>query len=231
MAQTDFYQNFALLIRWIHVIAGITWIGHLYFFNFVNGPVQGKLDGPTKKLLNPQLMPRALFWFRWGAMITFIMGLILFSMIYMYRGNGQFGPSTLFTAGQGDFLVADRAWWIILGMTCGTIMWFNVWFIIWPRQKIIQAGIRDGKPAPPELAKTATLASKINTYLSGPMLFGMLAPSHYGSINPLTAIIAIGLGLFAIWRGYQISARAGAAFATEGAAAAKPAEAAAEAKK
>jgi uncharacterized membrane protein len=104
-------------------------------------------------------------------------------------------------------------------------MWFNVWFVIWPRQKIIQAGVRDGKPAPPELAKTATLASKINTYLSGPMLFGMLAPNHYGSINLLTAAIAIGLGLLAIWRGYQISATAGASFATEGAGAAKPAEA------
>jgi uncharacterized membrane protein len=197
------------------------------------------MDGPTKKLVNPQLMPRALFWFRWGAMITFIMGLILFTMIYMYKGNGEFGPSAVFTAGTGDFLISDRAWWILLGMVCGTIMWFNVWFVIWPRQKVIQAGVRDGKPAPPEMAKTAALASKINTYLSGPMLFGMLAPNHYGSINIVTAVIAIGLGLLVIWRGYALSTTAAASFATEGggaaapkpAEAAKPAEAVAEAKK
>src|SRR5438477_12039865 len=83
--------------RWLHVLAGIVWIGHLYFFNFVNGPFQGKLDGPTKKIVNPQLMPRALFWFRWGAMFTLIFGLILFTMLYMYTpGFGstpaKFGP-------------------------------------------------------------------------------------------------------------------------------------------
>jgi len=93
MALSDFVSNVELLVRWIHVIAGIVWIGHLYFFNFVNAPLQGKLDGPTKKLVNPQLMPRALFWFRWGAMITFLMGLTLFTMIYMYSPGRGFGPS------------------------------------------------------------------------------------------------------------------------------------------
>ncbi len=234
MAQTDFYSNFHMLIRWLHVIAGITWIGHLYFFNFVNGGVQAKLDGPTKKLVNPQLMPRALFWFRWGAMITLLAGLTLFTMIYMYTPGRGFGPSIQW-AGP-DEAISERAIWITIGMTCGIIMWFNVWFVIWPRQKIIQAGVRDGKPAPPELAKTATLASKINTYLSGPMLFGMLAPSHYGSINLVTAVVAIGLGLFAIWWAYRGSATAGASFATAGPApaatpAAAPAAAPAEAKK
>jgi uncharacterized membrane protein len=229
MAQTDFYSNFHLLIRWIHVIAGITWIGHLYFFNFVNGPMQGKLDGPTKKVLNPQLMPRALWWFRWGAMITFLMGLTLFTMIYMYTPGRGFGPSIQW-AGP-DEAISERALWIVIGMACGFVMWFNVWFVIWPRQKIIQAGIRDGVPADPELAKTATLASKINTYLSGPMLFGMLAPSHYGSINIPTAIVAIGLGLFAIWWAYRGAPVAGAAFATEGKAGGAPAAAPAEAKK
>jgi len=55
------------IFRWLHVFAGIVWIGHLYFFNWVNGPLQAKLDGPTKKVVNPELMPRALYWFRWGA--------------------------------------------------------------------------------------------------------------------------------------------------------------------
>lgn len=71
-----------LLFRWIHVIAGITWIGHLYFFNWVNGPFQGKIDGPTKRAVNPELMPRALFWFRWGAAWTWITGILLAGLIY-----------------------------------------------------------------------------------------------------------------------------------------------------
>jgi len=71
-----------LLFRWAHIVAGIVWIGMLYFFNFVNGPVQGKLDGPTKKALNPELMPRALFWFRWGAAWTWITGILLAGLVY-----------------------------------------------------------------------------------------------------------------------------------------------------
>ncbi len=226
MALTDLYSNIHLLIRWLHVIAGITWIGHLYFFNFVNGPMQGKLDGPTKKLLNPQLMPRALFWFRWGAMITLLAGLTLFCMVYMDWANGV-KMSSLWTAGPNDFVISQRAWWIVIGMTCGIVMWFNVWFMIWPRQKRIQAAVRDGTKPDAEEVRIAGLASKVNTYLSGPMLFGMLAPNHYGSINPLTAIIAIALGLFAIWYAYQGAPKAGAAFATEGKGAAAPAAAAA----
>ena len=61
-----------VLFRWIHVLAGVIWIGHLYFFNFVNIPFQGKLDGPTKKAVNPELLPRALWWFRWGAAWTWV---------------------------------------------------------------------------------------------------------------------------------------------------------------
>jgi uncharacterized membrane protein len=71
-----------LFFRWIHVIAGIIWIGHLYFFNWVNGPFQGKMDGPTKRAVNPELMPRALFWFRWGAAWTWITGVLLAGLIY-----------------------------------------------------------------------------------------------------------------------------------------------------
>jgi uncharacterized membrane protein len=71
-----------LFFRWAHVVAGITWIGLLYFFNWVNGPFQGKIDGPTKKLVNPELMPRALYWFRWGAAWTWITGILLGGLIY-----------------------------------------------------------------------------------------------------------------------------------------------------
>ena len=70
------------VFRWMHIFAGILWIGHLYFFNFVNGPFQGKIDGPTKRAVNPELMPRALFWFRWGAAWTWITGFLLAGIIY-----------------------------------------------------------------------------------------------------------------------------------------------------
>jgi len=217
MALSDFNSNLELLVRWIHVIAGITWIGHLYFFNFVNGPVQGKLDGPTKKLVNPQLMPRALFWFRWGAMITFVMGLILFTLIYMYTPGRGFGPSALFSGPDG---ITNRAIWILMGMTFGFIMWFNVWFVIWPAQQKIQAAVRDGTAPDAALVKRAASASKFNTYASGPMLFGMLAPAHYGAINAVTAIVAIAVALAVIWQLYRVAPTAAANFATDG----KPAE-------
>ena len=73
------------LLRWIHIIAGITWIGHLYFFNWVNGPFQAKLDGPTKKTVNPELLPRALFWFRWGAAWTWVTGVLLLGIVYYHQ--------------------------------------------------------------------------------------------------------------------------------------------------
>ena len=78
-----------LLFRWAHVVAGVIWIGHLYFFNWVNGPFQSKLDGPTKKIVNPELMPRALFWFRWGAAWTWITGILLAVLVY-YHGKVVF---------------------------------------------------------------------------------------------------------------------------------------------
>jgi uncharacterized membrane protein len=74
------------IFRWLHVFAGIIWIGHLYFFNWVNGPLQAKLDGPTKKAVVPELMPRALYWFRWGAAYTWITGVLLLAIIY-YHGR------------------------------------------------------------------------------------------------------------------------------------------------
>ncbi len=81
-----------LVFRWLHVVAGIIWIGLLYFFNFVNGPFQGKIDGPTKKLVNPELMPRALYWFRWGAAWTWISGFVLAGIIYYQTKQVLFDP-------------------------------------------------------------------------------------------------------------------------------------------
>lgn len=205
MALGDFYSNFHIIICWIHVLAGITWIGHLYFFNFVNIPFQSAIDDATKKAANPQLILRALWWFRWGAMTTFIAGLILFTLNYMYTPGVGFGPTSLFSDYDG---LTGRAIWIMLGMLFGTIMWFNVWFIIWPTQKAIFGGKFSGD-ALAAARKKAGLASRINTYLSGPMLFGMLAAPHYGSFNLLTFIIFIVIAKLAIWVAYKMSAMAG----------------------
>ena len=205
MALSDLYTNVQLLLRWIHVIAGLVWIGHLYFFNFVNIPFQGTIGADIKKTVNPQLLPRALWWFRWGAMTTFIAGLLLFTQLYMYS-NRSFGPTSLFFDEQG---LTGRAIWILMGMIFGTIMWFNVWFIIWPAQQKIIRGVRDGAPAAPALPKRAALTSRVNTYLSAPMLFGMLGATHYGGINLVTAVVAIALGLVAIWWAYKTSPKVG----------------------
>jgi uncharacterized membrane protein len=195
MALGDLYSNVALLVRWLHVIAGITWIGLLYFFNFVNVPLQGALDDAGKKAVNPKLMPRALWWFRWGAMLTFVAGVTLFVLTYWYTPGEGFGANNTFLKLGGG--MSDRASWILMGMAFGTIMWFNVWFIIWPAQVKLLTGKAGDKAA--ALKKRAGLASRVNTYFSGPMLFGMLAPAHYGASNTLTLLVAVALGLFAIW--------------------------------
>ena len=80
------------IFRWFHILAGIIWIGHLYFFNFVNGPYQGVIDAETKKKSNPELLPRALFWFRWGAAWTWITGILLLLLVYYpgWRGGLMF---------------------------------------------------------------------------------------------------------------------------------------------
>lgn len=201
----DLYSNLHLLVRWLHVLAGITWIGHLYFFNFVNVPLQGALDDATKKAMNPQLMPRALWWFRWGAMITFLAGLVLFVLVYFYTPGVGLGPtSLLMETGR----LTDRAMWILFGMLLGFIMWFNVWMIIWPTQRRLLTG---KVPADQVAAqrKKAFLASRINTYLSGPMLFGMLAPSHYGTMDAKVLVGVVGLALAAVFWAIKTSPKVG----------------------
>src|SRR5262245_27696567 len=86
------------IFRWMHVFAGIIWIGHLYFFNWVNGPFSAKLDAPTRKAVVPELMPRALYWFRWGAAYTWITGVLLLMMVY-YHGQQALATGAIWTAG------------------------------------------------------------------------------------------------------------------------------------
>jgi uncharacterized membrane protein len=206
MALGDWYGVIHILVRWLHVIAGITWIGMLYFFNFVNVPLQAALDDAGKKAVNPKLMPRALWWFRWGAMITFLAGLILFTWVYMYAPGAGFGPTSAFLEPGGA--ISSRGWWIMIGMTLGTIMWFNVWFIIMPAQRKILGGKASAEELP-SIRRRAYLTSRTNTYLSGPMLFGMLAPNHFGALDLPTLLVFTAIALALIWHAIKFSGKVG----------------------
>jgi len=186
----DMNSTLQAIFRWFHIIAGITWIGHLYFFNFVNLPFQGGLDKELKPKVNPPLVLRALYFFRWGAMWTLLFGLALFYMIYWPMGGAFW---------DADGRVSERAMWMMFGGLLGIIMWFNVWFVIWPRQKKILGAMLGGPAAPPTAAPQAVLFSKINAYLSGPMLWGMVAGSHINlwpmKFATLGLALVLGLGL------------------------------------
>jgi uncharacterized membrane protein len=201
MALDDFYSNCIFFLRWLHIMAGITWIGLLYFFNFVNVPFQGVIDKELKPRVNPPLLLRALWWFRWAAMVTMVIGWCL--LLYKY------GQGNLWTDAEGKF--SQRAMWILFGGTLGTIMWFNVWFVIWPAQRQIIRFLQAGQAPPemPALAKRALLFSRINTFLSGPMLFGMIAPNNYGAISVGTMVVVIAVGLVVPWGLIKMSAKVG----------------------
>jgi uncharacterized membrane protein len=155
----------SLILRWVHFLAGITWIGLLYFFNLINAAFLKSLDGPTKNIVIPKLMPAALNWFRHGATVTVLAGVLLYGHMYHKGGTGAVA--------------------LAIGGLLGIIMMGNVHGIIWPNQKKIIAAVTaaaQGTPAPPEMAqwgRTALLASRVNFMLSIPMLFFMGAGSHF----------------------------------------------------
>ena len=154
------------ILRWIHFLAGITWIGLLYYFNFIQGPFMGKAEDVTKKDITTKMAPRSLWWFRWGAMLTVITGILIILNRIGLGGVGIMGTSWGISISIGGIL--------------GIIMWFNVWFIIWPNQKVIIATTTagEGTEGNPARARVAFLASRTNTMLSIPMLFFMAAASH-----------------------------------------------------
>ena len=154
------------LLRWTHFLAGITWIGLLYFFNLINAGFMKSLDASQKGVVVPKLMPNALWWFRHGATVTVVVGIILLFMLH---------PKP---TGTGDIAI-----WI--GGLLGIIMMVNVHAIIWPCQREIIRMTKEaaemGKPTPPEMAalgRKALYASRVNFMLSIPMLFFMGAASH-----------------------------------------------------
>lgn len=189
----------AVLLRFGHIIFGIIWLGHLFFFNLVNVQFQADLDKELKPKVNPKLLLRAFYWFRWGAMYTFLFGWVLFFYKYVDQG-------LLFDAGR----MSNRGAWILFGGLIGTIMWFNVWFVIWPRQKKILGGLAAGTPHPDaaKMAAAAGKASRFNTYASGPLLFGMIVPNNYPGWSHagmgLALIVGVGFWFGLIKRSFKI---------------------------
>jgi uncharacterized membrane protein len=160
--------------RYMHFLAGITWIGVLYYFNFIQTPFFGsELGGTAKSAMTRGLVPNALWWFRWGAMFTFLTG---WTMVLMKMGHG---------IGLGDGYMTR----ILTGGLMGTFMWANVWFVIWPAQQTVIANAEtvaaggEPNPAAAPAGARAGLASRTNTLFSLPMLFFMASASHLPSFN------------------------------------------------
>jgi uncharacterized membrane protein len=155
-------------VRWLHVLSGIMWIGMLYYFNFVQTPSMPKIPDEQKPAITKVVAPEALFWFRWAAMSTIIFGIILALL------NRYFVDAVLLgiTSGGG------RTTLIGIGMWLGAIMWFNVWFVIWPAQKKV-LGIVEATPDEKKAAgRTGLLFSRTNTMLSIPMLYCMIGAQN-----------------------------------------------------
>lgn len=193
---SDLHINLNIWLRWLHVLAGIIWIGQLYFLDFVCVPLQRSLDDAEKNAVIPKLMLRALWWFRWGAMISFLSGMLLFVMNYLYSPGIGFEATPLFVDDHG---ITERATWILFGMAVATVMWFNVWFAIWPVQKKLLLAGEASADHGPLLLRRSFRAIRTNTFLSGPMLFAMLAPSHYGAISFPTWLLVLAIGVLVMW--------------------------------
>ncbi|MDA1089553.1 MAG: urate hydroxylase PuuD [Proteobacteria bacterium] len=158
----------AFMWRWLHVLSAVMWIGLLWYFNFVQIPNMAKIPDEQKPAISKVIAPAALFWFRWGAMATIVTGLLL------ALGNGYLMQAM--TLGLMDGVAKHTA--IGIGMWLGIIMWFNVWFIIWPNQKKA-LGIVDADAATKAAsARTAMLFSRTNTMLSFPMLYAMVSAQN-----------------------------------------------------
>ena len=164
-AGTHAWWLFAM--RWLHVLAGVMWIGLLWYFNFVQTPSMPKIPDEHKPAISKVIAPAALFWFRWSAMATIILGLILASMF------GYLLPALTF---QKPFTG------IGIGMWLGIIMWFNVWFLIWPNQKKVLGIVTADAGEKAKAGRIAGMASRFNTMSSIPMLYFMVAQYHGGVV-------------------------------------------------
>jgi uncharacterized membrane protein len=188
-------EGLIMILRWVHFFAGIAWIGHLYYFNFCQGAFMPEIEAPVKNQVFSKLVPRALWWFRWGAMGTFISGLAMLAIVGKDLG--------------GDFLQTPYGIYIYTGALLGLLMFLNVWLIIWPIQKGLIANantaLGGGTPDAALAAKApkAALASRTNVMFSIPLLFFMGASRHLGlnipeSFNPAAVIGVVTLVILAL---------------------------------
>lgn len=179
-------EGLIMALRWVHFFAGVAWIGHLYYFNFVQGAFFAEIEAPVKNVAFSKLVPKALWWFRYGALFTWISGLIMLLI----------AAADL----KGDFFLLPYGIYIWPGFLMGTLMFLNVWLIIWPKQQILIANantVIGGGAANPEAAKAAPvalLASRTNVLFSIPLLFFMGATRHLSIQTPeTTPWLAIGV--------------------------------------
>jgi uncharacterized membrane protein len=177
-----------IVVRWFHFLAGITWIGLLYWFNLVNVNFMKTLDATTRPVVVPALLPRALFWFRHSAWVTVLVGFVLIYGLYWQTNRID--------------LVTDNGFKTISsGMLLGLVMLFNVWMIIWPNQRRVLAAFAAGEAPDPAWARDTLYASRANVTLSFPMLFFMGSASHFPLDWPqivLVAVVAGAIGLSAV---------------------------------
>jgi uncharacterized membrane protein len=191
------------LLRWAHFLAGITWIGVLYYFNFIQTPFFAtELGGQAKSAVTRGLVPNALWWFRWGAMFTFATGWLI----------------VLMKLGTTNDLSDPYMTRILTGGAMGTLMWFNVWFLIWPAQRdfVIKNAeqVAAGGQAIPEAAAKGALAgrmSRTNTLFSIPMLFFMGSATHLPTFLTGDNDIVYWIVALAIILAFQLNASVGTA--------------------
>ena len=160
------YQAF--FVRWLHVLSGIMWIGLLWYLNFVQIPNMPNIPDEQKPAIGKVIAPAVLFWFRWAALATIVTGLLLAHLQGYLLEAIQLGMS--------DGVAKHTA--IGIGMWLGAIMWFNVWFVIWPNQKKALGIVDADADTKAASARTAMLFSRTNTLLSIPMLYAMVAAQN-----------------------------------------------------
>ena len=166
-------EGWAMLSRWGHFLAGVTWIGLLWYFNFVQTPAFVEFEAGPRTEAFRKLVPRALWWFRFGALFTVLTGLLLLGL------QEQF---------DGDYMKSGSGISISTGALFGIIMFINVWLVIWPNQKVVIANAeavaagREPLPNAAAAARKGACASRTNTLLSIPMLFFMGFTSHLAGI-------------------------------------------------
>jgi uncharacterized membrane protein len=172
------------LARWAHIVAGITWIGLLYYFNFVQVPSFAQMEASARNNAIDKLASRALWWFRWAALATFLFGLLLLSL-QKFGNNG-------YAMFHGDYFKLPEGVAIATGILLGVTMFLNVWGVIWPNQKKVIANARnvqaggEADPAAADAGRRAALASRMNTIFSFPMLFFMVGAAHFFDTSFLT---------------------------------------------